>query len=337
MSKPAILIVEDETIISADLANKLQRLGYEVAGSTGTGEEALKLAHLLRPSLVLMDIRLAGAMDGITAADTIWKECQLPVVFLSAHSDKCTIQRARKVEAFGFITKPFGDSELHTQIEITLYKHAAERRLVESEMRLREVLENSLDASYKRNLRTKSYDYLSPVIFRISGYSPEALTALTIETTKALIHPDDLTEVERVISESKSGDADTAYHMECRFRHKNGHYIWLHNQFTIKRDANGQPLASIGIVRDISSRKLVEEQRDRMISDLQKALSEVKALRSFLPICSYCKNIRDDRGHWSKFESYIREHSGTEFSHGICPECAKKHYPDMDQFKYNIY
>jgi PAS domain S-box-containing protein len=337
MSSPSILIVEDEVIIAADIANKLRRLGYEVLSLTDTGEEAVEIARKLKPSLVLMDIRLAGAMDGITAADTIWKECQVPVVFLSAHSDKCTVQRARKVEAFGFIMKPFEDRELHTQIELTLFKHAAERRLQESELRLREVLENSLDASYKRNLKTKSYEYLSPVFFRISGYTPEEMAALSIETMKALIHPDDQSEIERVFSESKSGDAGAAYHMEYRFKHKKGYYIWLHNQFTIMLDTSGQPLASIGVVRDISARKLEEEQRDRLISDLQKALSEVKALRSFLPICSYCKNIRDDRGHWSKFESYIREHSGTEFSHGICPECAKKHYPDMDQFKYNKY
>ena len=175
MSKPTVLIVEDEAIISADIANKLQRLGYEVAGSTDTGENAVKLARLLRPSIVLMDIRLAGAMDGITAADTIRNESQLPVVFLSAHSDKCTVQRARQAEAFGFIMKPFETRELRTQIEMALYKHAAERRLQESESRLREVLENSLDASYKRNLQTKSYDYLSPVFSRISGYTPEEM------------------------------------------------------------------------------------------------------------------------------------------------------------------
>jgi hypothetical protein len=103
------------------------------------------------------------------------------------------------------------------------------------------------------------------------------------------------------------------------------------------RDISGLPLACIGVVRDIAERKQNEEQRDRLISDLQKALSEVKTLRGFLPICSYCKNIRDDKGYWSKLESYIQKHSGTEFSHGICPECAKKYYPDMDLFRDDKY
>jgi len=88
----------------------------------------------------------------------------------------------------------------------------------------------------------------------------------------------------------------------------------------------------IGMGIDISERKHAEKQRDRLISDLQKALSEVKTLRGFLPICAHCKNIRDDKGYWNKIESYIHQHSDAEFSHGICPECAKKYYPD-----FNIY
>ncbi len=276
MSKSSILIVEDEAIIRADIAAKLQKLGYDVAGETETGEEAVELARRARPSLVLMDIRLAGAMDGIAAAEAIQRESRMPVVFLTAHSDDITIRRARQADAFGFILKPFEERELATQIEMTLYKHAAEQRLRRSESRLREVLENSLDAAYKRNLLTKSYDYLSPVFTRISGYSPDEMSRLTIESMRALIHPDDQPEVERVISRSKSGSPGAANRMEYRFKHKNGHYIWLHNQFTVMRDANGHPTASIGIVRDITDRKRDEAERAGLEArnmQLQKAES----------------------------------------------------------------
>jgi CheY-like chemotaxis protein len=135
MSNPEILIVEDEAIVSADIANKLRKLGYEIAGSTGSGEEAIEIACRKRPSLVLMDIRLAGDMDGIATADVIRQKCQVPVVFLTAHSDKTTLQRARQAEAFGYILKPFEDHELQMQIETALYKHAAEQRLAESQSR----------------------------------------------------------------------------------------------------------------------------------------------------------------------------------------------------------
>jgi two-component system, response regulator PdtaR len=76
-------------------------------------------------------------------------------------------------------------------------------------------------------------------------------------------------------------------------------------------------------------RARIESEREALIKDLQKALSEVKFLQGFLPICSFCKKIRDDKGYWNQIESYISGHSEAEFSHGFCPECAKKHYPDF--------
>jgi PAS domain S-box-containing protein len=83
-------------------------------------------------------------------------------------------------------------------------------------------------------------------------------------------------------------------------------------------------------IEDITARKRAEEQKDSLVSDLQKALSEVKTLRCFIPICAHCKNIRNDKGYWEKIEKYIHEHSDAQFSHGICQECAKKYYPDFN-------
>lgn len=82
-------------------------------------------------------------------------------------------------------------------------------------------------------------------------------------------------------------------------------------------------------IRDITSRKQIEAERERLISSLQKALSEVKTLSGLLPICASCKKIRDDKGYWNQIESYIQQHSEAEFSHGICPDCLHKLYPDL--------
>ncbi|MBW2645978.1 MAG: PAS domain S-box protein [Deltaproteobacteria bacterium] len=91
-------------------------------------------------------------------------------------------------------------------------------------------------------------------------------------------------------------------------------------------DADGRPKMVVEICRDITKRKMVEEEREQLISDLQKALSEIKALSGMLPICASCKKIRDDKGYWNQIEAYISTHSEVEFSHGICPECEKKLY-----------
>ena len=129
MAKTTILIVEDEAIVAADLASKLEQLGYQVAGIAARGGQAVDLAHALRPGLVLMDIHLAGPMDGVDAAERIRRECDLPVIYLTAHLDPATLQRAKLTEPFGYILKPFDERELETCVEIALYKHQAEGKL----------------------------------------------------------------------------------------------------------------------------------------------------------------------------------------------------------------
>jgi CheY-like chemotaxis protein len=126
MSKISILIVEDEAIIAYDLASKIQRLGYDVVGATSTGEEAIELARQHRPALVLMDIQLAGAMDGIAAAQQIHRECNVPILFLTANIDLGTDERAREAGAVGSIMKPFDRRDISIQIEKALNKATTE-------------------------------------------------------------------------------------------------------------------------------------------------------------------------------------------------------------------
>lgn len=129
MSKGSMLVVEDEAIVAADLASKLARLGYRISGTTALAEEAIELAREQRPDLILMDIHLAGEMDGIEAAEVIRREYDVPVIFLTAHSDRATLERAKLAEPFGYLLKPFDHLSLETHIEMALYKHRAESRL----------------------------------------------------------------------------------------------------------------------------------------------------------------------------------------------------------------
>lgn len=83
------------------------------------------------------------------------------------------------------------------------------------------------------------------------------------------------------------------------------------------------------IIRDISDRKQAEAERERLILELQEAVANVKALRGLLPICAYCKKIRDDQGYWNQVELYIRRHTEVQFTHGVCPDCARRIVPDV--------
>jgi PAS domain S-box-containing protein len=135
----------------------------------------------------------------------------------------------------------------------------AEAILKESEARFREVLENSLAASYKRNLKAGVYEYLSPVWERISGYTPEEMKHLSVEAVAELMHPDDEPEVQRVVTEALSSSSTSCCQVEYRFKHKaDGQYIWLHDEFVVMREAQGAPVAMIGSVSNITARRLAE-------------------------------------------------------------------------------
>lgn len=109
---------------------------------------------------------------------------------------------------------------------------------------------------------------------------------------------------------------------------KDGRVVDVSLTFSPLVDVHGKQMGISAISRDITRRKKAEEEKERFVSELRQALSEVKQLSGLLPICANCKKIRDDKGYWQKLENYISEHSMAEFSHGICPECINKLYPE---------
>ncbi len=129
MTQPRILVVDDERIVNLDIQGALARLGYQVAGQASGGEEALALVARTKPDLVLMDIRLSGAMDGAEAALRIAQTMSVPVVFLTAYSDEETMRRALAAAPFGYLLKPYEDRELRGVIELALAKFRIEREL----------------------------------------------------------------------------------------------------------------------------------------------------------------------------------------------------------------
>jgi two-component system, cell cycle sensor histidine kinase and response regulator CckA len=141
-----ILIVEDEGIIAAHIASLLSKTGYEVAGIVESSEEALAKIPELDPALVLMDIRIKGSMDGIETTAKLRERLDVPVVYLTAHTDQQTIDRAKMTGAFGFLAKPIHRGSLATTIEMAIHKHRADRAVREQRAWMSTVLGTMADA-----------------------------------------------------------------------------------------------------------------------------------------------------------------------------------------------
>src|SRR5688572_24391621 len=129
MTRPKVLVVDDEIIIARGLESRLTNLGYEVLQIASSGSEAMNVAEQTKPDLVLMDIVLKGEMDGIETAAQIRRRWGVPIIYLTAYTDDATLERARVTEPFGYIVKPFSERELRANIEMALYKHQVESKL----------------------------------------------------------------------------------------------------------------------------------------------------------------------------------------------------------------
>lgn len=140
------MIVDDEAVIALRLQETLTAMGYHVVGTFYSGDESVENARRLRPDLILMDIKMPGNLDGIAVAEIIKTELDIPVVFITAYTEHQIIERAKHAEPYGYIVKPFQDRELRAVVELALYKKDMERRLRDSELRYRSIIDSMADA-----------------------------------------------------------------------------------------------------------------------------------------------------------------------------------------------
>lgn len=160
-----ILIVEDESIVAMDIADKLERLGYEVIDMVDSGELALQAVTENQPDLVLMDIVLQGDIDGVQTAEEIKSQFQIPVIYLTAYADKKTLERAKITEPFGYILKPFKEAELNATIQMALSRIEAEKKLRKN-LQISEELKKQAEALSElrsRYISMTSHEFRTPM------------------------------------------------------------------------------------------------------------------------------------------------------------------------------
>ena len=252
MTQTRILVVEDESIVALDIQERLESMGYDVPTTVAAGEKAIVQAGLLRPDLVLMDIHLQGQMDGIEAADHIRRQYGIPVIYLTANADHPTVQRAKFTEPFGYVIKPFEERELHTTIEVALYKHQSEHRLKESEQRYRLLAELSPEAIIVQT--DEGIVYANPAAAGLFG-------ARTVETLLGrgvadFVHPDSRENFrarERHLRENQQSDLKAEKFVRLDGQVRDVEVVMASVIY------GGKPATQI-LTRDITERRRAEEQ-----------------------------------------------------------------------------
>jgi PAS domain S-box-containing protein len=174
MSTRRILVVEDENVVALNIRTRLVELGYAVVGMAVTGESALAMIESMaagaRPDLVLMDVKLKGAIDGIEAARSVRDRFDIPVVYLTAYTDMNIVDRAKITEPYGYVIKPFAATDLRTAIEIALYRHQIDRLARKREKLLNSTLASIGDALVTTDLEEK-ITFLNPSAESLTGYT----------------------------------------------------------------------------------------------------------------------------------------------------------------------
>ena len=198
-----------------------------------------------------------------------------------------------------------------------------EAALRQSEERYRTILDD-MEEGYLESDLFGNYTFANEASQKIFGYTRDELIGMNYTTITA----DHENKEKMFYAYSRMFTSEIPIrNMEWKIIRKDGSLRTCEFHGFLLKDINDHTLGFRLLCRDVTVRRQAEEEREKLITELQQALSEVKALSGLLPICSSCKKIRDDKGYWNQIEAYIAEHTEAQFSHGLCPECARKLYP----------
>ena len=263
MNNENILIVEDEKIIALDLQRRLERFGYSVIGMASDGQEAITLARERSPDIILMDIMLAGSMDGIEAAKQIRSQLAIPVIFLTAYTDEKTLERAKEVEPFGYILKPFKERELYTTIDIALYKNSIDKKLRKQE-RLFSAILHSINDGIIATDTEMAVGFMNKVAEGITGWTEAAAKGRHAAGILSIL--DQRTQRALLASAPPNVDEKPFFFNEAVIRNAVGQSLLVDGSITRIHEKENESDGFLITLRDITEIKRMSETIDYQAS-----------------------------------------------------------------------
>lgn len=257
MRNERILIVEDERIIALDLQRRLERFGYPRPYLAATGDEALQQTEEHTPDIILMDIMLSGAIDGVDAARIVKERFGIPVIFLTAYSDEKTLSRAKEAEPFGYILKPFKEKELYTTIDIALYKFKVDQALKQQEHWLSAILHSIEDGIIATGKEGK-IKFMNPVAESITGWKEEEATERTMEMIFQLYYGSEDSAVDFPDLLNEKRESPFVF-KNCILKNRAGASIHTEGSLAAIRDRNGNLDGQVLAFRDTTEMRRMSE------------------------------------------------------------------------------
>ncbi|UBF30622.1 response regulator (plasmid) [Kovacikia minuta CCNUW1] len=253
-----VLVVEDEWVVAIDVRDCMEELGYSIVAIATSGEEAITKARELRPDVVLMDIRLEGEMDGIQAAQQIWNELQIPIIYATGYSDKATVDRATETEPFGYVLKPIKESDLYIAMTLALQQQARTIQLREDQKWMATILKAIGDGVIVTNTQSQ-VKYLNLVAESLTGWQlQEALNRplsqvlpLCDETQVAIENP--------VTAALQTGEITYLVNPALLTR-RDGSQILIADSAAPIRDDTGAVTGAVMVFRDVTSQQSLQGQ-----------------------------------------------------------------------------
>ena len=319
---PVTILCVDDTPDKLELAvAMLQHAGYRVV-TAFDGQTAFKVANRQIPDLILSDVSMP-VMDGIELCRLVRADERLktiPIILVTAQrKDTESVGGGLAAGADDYIEAPYDPARLIAKVARLIERKRAEEPLG----RLASIVENSDDAIIGKTLdgTITSWNFGAE---RMYGHRAVEIIGQSIY---AIVPDYKREELKGILNGIRRGARIN--HLQTKRLRKDGTIIDVSLTISPIKDVFGSVTGASAITRDITERILAEAERGRLIMELQDALAEVKTLRGILPICMYCKKIRDDEGAWTQLELYIKAHTDADFSHGMCEPCAKKMYPGI--------
>ncbi|MFO7446330.1 MAG: PAS domain S-box protein [Ignavibacteriaceae bacterium] len=277
-----ILVVEDSTLISLDIQRALKFLGYNVAGTASTGDDAIKAVEELKPDLILMDIRLKGEMDGIEATRTIKTKYDVPVVYLTAYADEQTLERAKLTEPLGYLLKPFEERELNSVLQMALYKHSLDRKLKENEKWLSTTMKSIGDGVIATDNAGK-IKFMNPVAEELTGYKQEEAEGKKLTEVFVISNEDSKIPVENPVNKVLMHGKTVGLANHTILTDKSGKVRFINDTASPILDEEGEITGVVLVFQDVTTKKIAEialrEQEESYRSLVESSIDAIYVLK----------------------------------------------------------